>query len=232
MNGLDEEGSMNAKLTDRCLTPDYLIFKPRGSTLDFIDEHPRDKRRIFITHFPFNLLPPDLLDKAKVVFVGRNPKDAVVSWFHYMKNTRHYFGYDGDLEQLADLYMKGQTSYGDYWHTLNQAWSLRYHPNLKFMWFEDMKKDLVPVIKDLCYFLTCPLSSEKIETLNTWMQIDNVRRRYVASAENDLEREFRAKFIRKGKVGDWRNHFSEDLNKRFDEWIEKNNTMKIPFQFQ
>lgn len=29
------------------------------------------------------------------------------------------------------------------------------------------------------------------------------------------------KFIRKGKVGDWTNYMSEDLVRRFDEWMEK-----------
>lgn len=30
------------------------------------------------------------------------------------------------------------------------------------------------------------------------------------------------KFIRKGKVGDWRNYMSDDLSRKFDEWTEKN----------
>lgn len=31
-----------------------------------------------------------------------------------------------------------------------------------------------------------------------------------------------SKFIRKGKVGDWRNYMSEELSKKFDDWIEHN----------
>ena len=30
------------------------------------------------------------------------------------------------------------------------------------------------------------------------------------------------RFIRKGKTGDWKNHFSPELNARIDQWIETN----------
>lgn len=29
------------------------------------------------------------------------------------------------------------------------------------------------------------------------------------------------KFIRKGKIGDWKNYMSEDLSKKFDNWMQK-----------
>ena len=31
-----------------------------------------------------------------------------------------------------------------------------------------------------------------------------------------------SKFIRKGVVGDWKNHMSDELSHKFDEWIEVN----------
>ena len=35
------------------------------------------------SHFPFELLPPGLLDTCKVVVVCRNVKDACVSYYHH-----------------------------------------------------------------------------------------------------------------------------------------------------
>lgn len=29
-------------------------------------------------------------------------------------------------------------------------------------------------------------------------------------------------YIRTGKTGDWKNHFSPELNEKIDKWIEKN----------
>ena len=42
-------------------------------------------RRVIKTHLPLQLLPPDLKDKCKVIYVSRNPKDTAVSLFYYYK---------------------------------------------------------------------------------------------------------------------------------------------------
>ena len=43
------------------------------------------KPRIIKTHLPLDLLPQKLLDTCKVVYVGRNPKDMVVSFYHHLQ---------------------------------------------------------------------------------------------------------------------------------------------------
>ena len=40
-------------------------------------------------------------------------------------------------------------------------------------------------------------------------------------------------FIRKGKVGDWRNFFKDESKlKEFDQWIQNNNTLEIPIKYE
>ena len=41
--------------------------------------------RIIKTHLPLDLLPKNLLDTCKVIYVGRNAKDMVVSFYHHMQ---------------------------------------------------------------------------------------------------------------------------------------------------
>jgi len=44
--------------------------------------------RTIKTHFPLQLLPPKLLDTCKVIFVGRNIKDACVSSYYFLKSMK------------------------------------------------------------------------------------------------------------------------------------------------
>jgi len=41
--------------------------------------------RFIKSHLPLSLLPDDLLEKAKVIYVARNPKDTMVSFFYHHK---------------------------------------------------------------------------------------------------------------------------------------------------
>lgn len=53
--------------------------------------------RFVKTHLPLSLLPPTLLDTAKVIYVARDPRDVAVSFYHLNKSMRTQ-GYVGDFK--------------------------------------------------------------------------------------------------------------------------------------
>jgi len=180
----------------------------------------KEGRRVIKTHLPLEFLPPSLLEKGKVVYVARNIKDAVVSYFHHNVNLAHH-DYQGTFEEFAQFCKEGLVCYGSYWPHVKGAWNHKDHPNVHFLWYEDMKKDQKQTIENLCTFLGCQLSEEKVTELVDHLKFDNMKKNMSLNLEN-LLKEGTEGFIRKGKVGDWKNHFDEKLKKEWNDWIKEN----------
>ena len=68
----------------------------------FADNLPTDKPRIIKSHLTFEMLPQKLLDTCKVVYVCRNPKDTVVSFYKMHEMITPEMG-DASFEDFADL---------------------------------------------------------------------------------------------------------------------------------
>ena len=191
-------------------------------------------RRFIKTHLPLSLLPPRLLDTGKVVYVARNPRDAMVSYFHHHKHFKcHQFS--GDLAKFAERFMKDQVMYSPFFQHCEEAWQLRESPNLLFIFFEDMKKDLRGVVEKVAKFLGMTLTSDQMSTLLWHLDIKQFRHNSAVNFENLRGTEFvcdDGAFIRKGKVGGWKEEFKNcpEIEEKFDKWINENRT-KLTIDF-
>jgi len=176
-------------------------------------------RRVMKCHLPMDFLPPGVLDKCKIVYVARNPKDCAVSYFYH---SQLFHGYVGDFEEFIKQFEEDITLYGSYWHHILSGWELKDHKNVSFIWFEEMKKNQKGVIKNLCQFLDQPLSEVKIDELVESLMFENVKKNPAVNNEQFQQDDKKGKFMRKGIVGDWKNHFDEETNQNWNNWIEKN----------
>lgn len=57
-----------------------------------------NKQRFIKSHLPLSLLPPNLLDTAKVIYVARDPRDVAVSFYHLNRAMRTQ-GYVDDFKK-------------------------------------------------------------------------------------------------------------------------------------
>ena len=133
-----------------------------------------EERRFIKSHLPLSLLPPKLLDTAKVVYTARNPKDAMVSFYHHHRLIKSH-GFTGDLPAFAARMTKNQLAGNPFFPHLEEAWQLRDHPNMLFLFYEDMKRDLGSVIDQVAKFLDCSLTQEKKDQLIEHLDIKNFR---------------------------------------------------------
>lgn len=56
--------------------------------------------------------------------------------------------------------------YGPYWLHLKEAWQRRDHPNLHFVFYEDLKADITGELKKLDAFLGTGLSGDQLANVN------------------------------------------------------------------
>ena len=175
--------------------------------------------RTIKSHLPLEFLPPKLLDTCKVVFVGRNPKDACVSFYHFCQQLPNV-QYKGDFEQFMNLFIHGDVLYGNYWTMIRSAWNHRNHPNLKILWYENMKVNMIPIIEEVAQFLGKHLTKLKILEIDDFLYIDNFRQLYSTKTPSG---ESKSLLVRKGKVGGWKEYMTnEDNLKKWNDWVAKN----------
>lgn len=188
---------------------------------EFVDSLPSP--RFIKSHMPFDLLPNVLDSGCKVVYVARNPKDVAVSWYNFQKNLKHV-KFQGTFEDFCEYFMKDLVIYNPYWTHLKEAWAERHRPNLLYIFYEDLQNDLPGMIKKIAKFLNKSYTDEEIAKLAEHVRFDNFVKNPMVNSPvpNNSDALPPTMFIRKGKVGGWKEIFTPELEAKFDAWIEEN----------
>ena len=190
--------------------------------------------RLVVSHLPFCLLPDDLFDKSKVIICLRNPKDTVVSKFHFEKMVKP-FEYAGDFETYFETFMEGLVLYGSYFEYLKEAWKKRHHPNVCILFFEEMKKDMASNLRKVAAFLGKSFTDEQIEKSVEFLSFKKMKERggHIGMQALIQKEGSSGNIMRKGEAGDWKNYFTDEMKKRMDEAIEKHLTpIGLEFKFE
>ena len=192
--------------------------------------------RLMKSHFRLCLLPDDLLEKSKIVICLRNPKDTVVSYYHHEKRVKNY-GYKGDFQTFFGLFMDNLIRYCSYFDYVKEVWQQRNHPNVCLLFFEDMKKDLASSVRQAATFLKKNISNNTVDALVDHLSFMKMKNNPAVNKEdlvlNGMYTNHESHFMRNGEVGDWKNYFTDEMNKRMDEAIEKHfKPIGLEFQYE
>ena len=158
--------------------------------------------------------------KVKVVVMLRNPKDTLVSFYHFYKVNRAFGPFTGTWDDFFEIVKKKQLIYGDWFEHTLAWWKLRNEPNVLILKYEDMKMDPVGNIKELARFMDRELTGRELDTIVQATSFDAMKKN---TSVNYTKSEFMTKgstFMRKGSIGDWKNHFTVAQNAYFDTWYD------------
>ncbi|XP_055934733.1 sulfotransferase 1E1-like isoform X2 [Argiope bruennichi] len=180
-------------------------------------------------HLPFRLTP--FSKDARYIYVARNPKDACVSYYHFLKDLP---GYEiKNFDYFYEAFLSGQLPHGDILdHILEWYEASTKYSNIFFTTYESLVKKKEDVVRDLAKFLGLArldhttmrnvIYYSSFEYMRSLATRNDAYKKYLqaTSQKGKEKKETYPEMIRKGLIGDWRNLFSEDQSRRMDEHFE------------
>lgn len=198
------------------------------------------------THLPFSKQPYS--PEAKYIYVSRNPYDCCVSYYYHCKSFPTYQFADHTFDEFFDMFVEGKVEYGDYFDHQISWYDHRNDDNVLFVTYEELKTEPRAGILKIADFLgdnygrklreepemidrvlnACSIKKmrESNEEFRKWgsktVEILATTGKSLSQDTQTLQaltEPISGEFVRKGIIGDWKNHFSQEQVKRMKERI-------------
>ncbi|HEY4124512.1 MAG TPA: sulfotransferase domain-containing protein, partial [Rhizomicrobium sp.] len=177
-------------------------------------------RRFMKTHLPVDALV--FSPQAKYIYVGRDGRDVLWSLYNHHKNANDAWyamlnetpGLEGEPIERCTLdivpYFRRWLEWDGYpfwpmWENVRGWWEIRHLPNVLFVHFADLKKDLTGEMKRIAKFLDVPVAEDRWPTLAAHCSFDYMKAHAAMSAPlgGMLWDGGAETFINKGTNGRW-----------------------------
>lgn len=206
-----------------------------------------------MTHLPFSMRRHS--NKARYIYVARNPYDCAVSYYHYLLGHTPKTCSDVSFETFVKAFITGRVPYGDYFDHLIPWYEHRQDPNVLFFTYEDLKKDTSSWVLKIADFLgkqeygdALRADSKLFQRILDSCSLGNMREVFDCRCDGFVDallelpedkrlesmEVYRKKGVtkqeshegsgrvRKGKIGDWKNHFTTpELLDTMKGWIDE-----------
>ena len=195
--------------------------------------------RAFRSHVPYDFVPGGLphTTPAKYIYVMRNPKDVCVSYWHHLNVRSKATSIDHlNFDEYVANFVSNDIRWGGWCNHVLGWWKHKDAPNILFMKYENLQHDPHTSVRTVAEFVG-------IEGVTEELVQEVVRKSSFSSMKSDNTCNFswktspgqafsKGEFFRKGQVGDWKEHFSADQNRRFDaECAERLRDSDLKFDF-
>ena len=193
----------------------------------------KDTLRFWKIHTPKRIFPMNKpLQKwnhinYKIIIIARNPKDACVSYYYHQKNINYKESktvFNAEFDLFSMLWMTGLVR-NDNWFSWYKEWYHVYNnkdnelsKKIHWMYYEDLNcNDLMQKrneIRNLIKFLKLNMNINDNKLIDGILNKTNFK---TMKGDYDSRKGYPIKdFVRKGIVGDWKNHFNPKQSKVID----------------
>ncbi|XP_036388959.1 cytosolic sulfotransferase 3-like [Megalops cyprinoides] len=175
--------------------------------------------RLIKTHFPVQFVPKSFWEQnCRIIYVARNAKDNVVSYFHFDRMNK-VEPEPGDWPSFLQRFQEGKMVFGSWYDHVKGWWEKKKsNPKILYLFYEDLAEDMGRELDRVCNFLGVSLNEEERGWVKQGVGFDAMKNNSMANYSTIGVMDFKiSPFMRKGKVGDWKNHFTVSQNEQFDE---------------
>ncbi|XP_042313000.1 amine sulfotransferase-like [Sceloporus undulatus] len=175
--------------------------------LEYIDSNSdyanRPSLRLFTTHLPYDLVPKGFKNgRGKIIYVARNPKDVLVSYYHFSKVSVQMED-EEDFDIFMERFLSGKGL--------------------------DLRSSVLKICNFLGKRLTEEELDDIVDKASFGKMSVDRRANYTTMPPEILDFT-KGRFLRKGTVGDWKNTMTVAQSERFDS-VFKERMEKLPFKF-
>ncbi|XP_033000104.1 sulfotransferase 6B1-like [Lacerta agilis] len=212
----EEESKRRMAIEEELAVPPRLEF----GNLDAIKRMTKlPSRRIIVTHLPPHLLPKSIFkSKAKILALTRNPKDTIVSYFHFNNNFSAFPNATWDA--YFTNFMNGKVCWGSYFDHVSEWDKFIDDENVMGICYEELKEDQHSGLQQIAKFFGFSVTEEEIKSV-----VEKCSFKAMKQKANETHGAFGDVLFRKGSVSDWKSLFSEtqnqEMDRRFEECLAK-----------
>ena len=225
----DFEKAKESFLEDRCF---YLDRLPQDDAVHK-QQMSLASPKVIKTHLPGNILN-DALRKGnpKVIIVLRNPKDVLVSEYHFYRMSCDFGKFRGSWDEFFEMFKNKELFFG-FWFDHVLSWlGKKDLKNHYFVKYEDLKKKPLETVSGIAEFLKVSFNQKQLEDLVLYTSFDKFKTNKMVNREQVVWFDHEAsKFMRKGVVGDWRNYYSQEQSDFVDALCTQLKDQGIDFDF-
>ena len=118
------------------------------------------------------------------------------------------------------MFLEGNVVIGDWLSHVQEWWKQRHRKNILFLHYEDMVRDTKHAIQQIAQHLKQHLNDELVAKILDYTSFKNMKNNPMTNYENVKNGKYIrsdiSPFMRKGIVGDWKNHFTVEQSLQFD----------------
>lgn len=182
----------------------------------------RASPRVLTTHLYYHMMPKSFYTaKPKVIYIIRNPKDVLVSAYYYFEMCTHMVD-PGPMGDFLHKFLDGDITFGSWFDNVRSWVNAEDNSHIFYISYEEMIQDLKAAVGRISKFLDKPLEDELIEKIADRCVFKNMKKNNMSNYSTvKIMDQSKSEFLRKGIVGDWKNHLTAEEVQYFDDVYKK-----------